>query len=230
MTRKFDISCLSSIDAPMTSEDLFIVEAGSRVYKATFEDIAKDILSNRLKFKIERKNKKGQNKLSVMFQDDSSVSSVLTSITVQDGILSSAQFDEASNTIILKFNTMDPSEPDISVSLSSLVDVYDAGYGLALSDDDHTFYVDPAQLTDTLVDMTSDQEIQGAKTFIEGVRFNLTDQISSVSHDADQLSTAAEDEAKVPTSYAVNQLVDARIQDLEAKIQYLSSIIDQLSS
>lgn len=67
MTRKFDISCLSSIDAPMTSEDLFIVEAGSRVYKATFEDIAKDILSNRLKFKIERKNKKGQNKLSVMF-------------------------------------------------------------------------------------------------------------------------------------------------------------------
>lgn len=54
---------------------------------------------------------------------------------------------------------MDPSEPDISVSLSSLVDVYDAGYGLALSDDDHTFYVDPAQLTDTLVDMTSDQEI-----------------------------------------------------------------------
>jgi hypothetical protein len=54
---------------------------------------------------------------------------------------------------------MDPTEEDISVSLSSLVDVYSAGYGLALSDDDHAFYVDTAQLSDTLVDMTSDQEI-----------------------------------------------------------------------
>jgi hypothetical protein len=67
MTRKFDISCLSSIDAPMTSKDLFAVEAESHAYKASFEDIAKDILSNRLKFKIDRKTKKGQNKLSVMF-------------------------------------------------------------------------------------------------------------------------------------------------------------------
>lgn len=35
----------------------------------------------------------------------------------------------------MKFNALNPSEDDISVSMSSLVDVYYPGFGLSLDDD-----------------------------------------------------------------------------------------------
>jgi len=60
----------------------------------------------------------------------------MLSTTLQDGILSSATIDESTNTIVLKFNSTDPEESDISVSLSSLVDVYNPGYGLSCQDVD----------------------------------------------------------------------------------------------
>jgi len=90
----------------MTEDDLFAVEKQDITYKVPFEGIAKDILSNRLAFKSGRKSKKGNNVLSVMFANDNGTSSLLYPVTLQDGILSSATFDEATQTIVLKFNTV----------------------------------------------------------------------------------------------------------------------------
>ena len=77
MTDKFQISNLSSAASPMTGADLFAVENSNNAYQATFEDIAKDILSNRLALKSGRKGKKGNNVLSVMFVNDNGTSALI---------------------------------------------------------------------------------------------------------------------------------------------------------
>jgi len=73
MTNRFNIDNLDSIvdNVPaMTSSDMFAVQRDSMAYKVSFEDIAKDVIGNRLALKSGRKSRKGHNVLSIMFVND----------------------------------------------------------------------------------------------------------------------------------------------------------------
>ena len=136
MANKFLIEKLSSINIPLSSTDYAIVEQQSATYKIDMQSLYKDILSNRLEFKVGRSKRKGSpNVLSLMFNDDSGSQTCLKSVTLQDGMLSAVNFDPISNYLSLYFNTtaVDLSEA-VVVDLNSLEDRYFAGYGLELAD------------------------------------------------------------------------------------------------
>lgn len=105
--------------------------------------MSKDTLSNHLAFDVSRSSTTGNNVLSVMYVENST-NSLLKEVTLQDGVLSGAVFDEDTSTLVLKFNSTDPSHADVSVDLSILKDVYEAGYGIDI--DGLSINVDPHQL------------------------------------------------------------------------------------
>lgn len=136
MANKFLIEKLSSISTPLLSADYAIVEQQSATYKIDMQSLYKDVLSNRLEFKVGRNRRKGSpNVLSLMFNDDDGSQTYLKSVTLQDGMLSAVNFDPISNYLSLYFNTptFDLSDT-VVVDLNSLEDRYFAGYGLELSD------------------------------------------------------------------------------------------------
>lgn len=64
----------------------------------------------------------------------------------------------------MKFNTLTPQDDDISVSMSSLVDVYYPGFGLSL-DDDRQFNVEISAISDYVMALDGEQIINGLKSF-----------------------------------------------------------------
>ena len=64
----------------------------------------------------------------------------------------------------MKFNTLTPQDDDISVSMSSLVDVYYPGFGLSL-DDDRKFNVEISAISDYVMALDGEQTINGLKSF-----------------------------------------------------------------
>lgn len=73
-------------------------------------------------------------------------------------------FDESTQTIVMKFNTLTPQDDDISVSMSSLVDVYYPGFGLSLGDD-RKFNVEISAISDYIMALVGEQTINGLKSF-----------------------------------------------------------------
>lgn len=154
MANKFLIENLSSASTPLLSTDFAIVEnsSTSTTYKIDMQSMYKDVLSNRLKFEVGRKNKKtGANVLSLYFNNDDSSSSYLTSVSLQDGILSTVKFDSETNVLSLYFSFPGAEPSDlVSVDLNSLKDVYTAGYGLGVSSisQGNEFYVDVSAINE----------------------------------------------------------------------------------
>ena len=71
MANKFLIEDLESANAPLLSNDFAVVERLSTTYKVGMQDIYRDVLSNRLAFKVGRTKKRGcPNVLSLLFVDD----------------------------------------------------------------------------------------------------------------------------------------------------------------
>ena len=146
MRNKFlidDLTALSSLGtSALLDTDTFIAERLSTSYKIGAPDIAKNILGTHLELSVARsRRKKANNILSVNYINGNERDNLLT-VQLQDGILSSAQFDSTTYQLSLWFNVVDPDDENpIVVDLSSLHDVYSAGYGLNLSTDG-TFSVD----------------------------------------------------------------------------------------
>ena len=64
----------------------------------------------------------------------------------------------------MKFNTLTPRDDDISVSMSSLVDVYYPGFGLSL-DDERKFNVEISAISGYVMALEGEQTINGLKSF-----------------------------------------------------------------
>lgn len=135
MANKFLINSLSSISMPLSGIDVALVERSDVSYKVSMQDIYKDVLSNRLAFKVGRTKRRGcSNELSLLFINDNGTSSLLKSVTLQDGMLSSVEFNSSTNHLSLHFNSSVVSDDVIDIDLDSLEDRYFAGYGLGLSE------------------------------------------------------------------------------------------------
>lgn len=137
-------------------DDYFIAEHDGKAYSISPYDIAKDVLSNHLRFKVSRNTPKGHNILSAIYcydEGEQQASSLLTAVTLQDGILSDVQFDDDTHILSLYFNSIDPAAAMITVDMGSLVDIYGVESPLCANTDGgdgHTFGVDLSALSTSL--------------------------------------------------------------------------------
>lgn len=79
MSNKFLVEKLPAAASTLTNAYYSIVEHLSASYKVGMADLYKDALSNRLSVAVGRNDAKGPNILSLMFIDDNSNASLLTS-------------------------------------------------------------------------------------------------------------------------------------------------------
>lgn len=181
MANKFLINSLSSKALPLDGNDYTIIENNSCTYHVDMQSIYKDILSNRLSVSVGRTDPKGPNKLSVWFKENNDTFDCLNSIDLQDGMLSTVEFNSTNNVLSLVFNTTKPSNNTISVNLNSLKDIYHNGYGLGLSNvnGEQQFYIEPSAITELTTLSNNVSSISDDISIINDNMHELSNQISS---------------------------------------------------
>lgn len=152
MANKFLIDNLSQASLPIQSSDKFIVERSDhKTYKVGAYSLAGDELSNHLFFAVSRSQAKGNNVLDILYADSRATSAttsvLLQQISLQDGILSTANFNSTTNVLSLFFNSTNPQNAVITVDLGSLHDVYKSGNGISIDDNTLSINVVPSYLT-----------------------------------------------------------------------------------
>ena len=140
MKDKFLIKDLDPIDFPLDAQSSYtIVENEGTTYRVAVDDLYKDIIVNRLSVGVSRQGQFGPNVLSITYCDEWGDPITTTSVQLQDGMLSTAKYNNSTHILSLYFNNTSPSPNPITVDLAELKDIYTAGNGLGLSS--NQFYV-----------------------------------------------------------------------------------------
>lgn len=182
--------------------------------------------------------------LSLIYDSDSKTLSLSDGTTtfgsidatafIMDGMIDSVTYDADAKSLIFVFNT-DSGKETISVDISDLVDIYTAGDGLILSDNEFSVVVD-ADSESFLTVSSSGVKLSGVQDAIdsavetESTRAKAAEAalkvILQLSGDSTHLTLESEVAEDGATTYTIGESDVASASDLEALSETVDNIID----
>ena len=145
-------------------------------------------------------------------KDGHILGAVPTGEFVKDGMIESVKYDDESHILTITFNQDSDKKIPIEVNLSSLMDIYTAGYGIILKDGEFSIDTKVVALVENL-----DKLSQNLNTTIESLKKDLSDKELALNKKIEELAdTVKKNKTELSDSIANTKL------ELNEKIESLT--------